>query len=261
MRNLYFDINQFSENQAYLELKRYGFIIFRNLFNAMEMEVLEHSFKTLKEDIKNKKESQELIISSQKQPYNVLAKSQSSVADIRGDQEEFDNNFIDVFNPHHWLKENFPESEEICKKVNHHLFLSLTKKYSPEMLAKNSNIYFHDGVTNPRTHHIDSVKPYFKIFLAVSDQSDLKCGPFAVIPGSHKQKIKNYLMCQVNSKILRKKGSSATDAIFYRQADLKPLLLLPGEVAFCDQTIVHGAMPAFEGGMRTTFVQTYNSNS
>ena len=96
-------------------------------------------------------------------------------------------------------------AQKICQKLNNEQFLLLAKKYSIAMTAKNTNVYFHDGVTNPRVHHIDSVKPYFKIFLAVTDQTDLSCGPFALIPGSHKKKLKNYLMCQFNSKILRKK--------------------------------------------------------
>ena len=74
----------------------------------------------------------------------------------------------------------------------------------------------------------------FKIFLAISDQNHLSCGPFALIPGSHKKKFRNYLMCQFNSKILRKTGSAATDGVFYRKKHLQPLLLLPGEIAFCD---------------------------
>lgn len=253
-------MHSFNEKVAYDSLKKHGFIIIKNFFKDDEINTLSESFKALKKEINSQKESSNLVISQKKQSYDVLAKSKVSVADIRGKQEKFDNNFIDVFNPHHWLKERFPESEKICHKLNNHHFLSLTKKYSTSMSAKNSNIYFHDGVTNPRTHHIDSVKPYFKIFLAISDQSDLSCGPFAVIPGSHKKKIKNYLMCQVNSKFLRKKGSSSTDAIFYKKKNLEPLLLLPGEIAFCDQSIVHGAMPAFDNGKRTTFVQTYNSS-
>jgi|TARA_B110000003_G_scaffold187778_1_gene186649 ectoine hydroxylase-related dioxygenase (phytanoyl-CoA dioxygenase family) len=258
MDNIYFKMDSFNVESAYASLNENGFIIIKNYFQESQIDLLRNTFKKLYQEIHAERESNLLIISKKKQSYDLLAKSRASIADIRGDQAPFDNNFIDVFNPQYWLSANSPESEKICHKLSNEQFLSLAKKYSISMTAKNSNVYFHDGVTNPRVHHIDSIKPYFKIFLAVTDQTNLSCGPFALIPGSHKKKLKNYLMCQFNSKILRKKGSSATDGIFYSKKNLKPILLSPGDIAFCDQSIVHGAMPSFDSGKRITFVQTYN---
>ncbi len=259
MEKIYFDINSFDEDLAYKNLKQDGYIIIRNCFKNDQINFLRNSFEELLHDVHAEKGSEGLVISRKKLPYDVLAESKTSIADIRGDQAAFDNNFIDVFNPQYWLNLKSPDCDQICNKLSDPKFLSIAKKYSLSMLAKNSNVYFHNGVTNPRMHHIDSIKPYFKLFLAISDQSDLSCGPFAVIPGSHKKKFKNYLMCQFNSKILRKKGSSATDGTFYNKKDLVPLLLSPGEIAFCDQSIVHGALPSFNQGKRITFVQTFAS--
>tara|TARA_B100001564_G_C20497071_1_gene604435 strand:+ start:106 stop:882 length:777 start_codon:yes stop_codon:yes gene_type:complete len=258
MKKIDCEMNSFDE-VAYKNLKKDGYVIIKNFFTDEQIDLLRSTFQELLKEVHAKKESDELIISRKKQPYDLLAKSKKSIADIRGDQAAFDNNFIDVFNPQYWLEKNYPESEKICQTLKNNQFLSLAKKYSSSMRSKNSNVYFHDGVTNPRMHHVDSIKPYFKIFLAISDQSHLSCGPFALIPGSHKKKFKNYLMCQFNSKILRKSGSAATDGIFYSKKNLKPLLLLPGEIAFCDQSIVHGAMPSFDNGRRITLVQTFAS--
>ena len=45
----------------------------------------------------------------------------------------------------------------LCSRLKDKKFESITQNFSEKLEARNSNIYFHNGVTNPRIHHIDSV--------------------------------------------------------------------------------------------------------
>mgnify|MGYP001189233722 CR=1 FL=1 len=253
--------DDFSIKRSVRILKKFGFCIFKNFYLDDEISFLEKSFQELNTDIKDAKSSEVLELSYQRKSYDDLASSNKSIADIRGEQNEYDNNFVDVFNPEYWLKNKYPQALNLCSRLKDKKFESITQNFSEKLEARNSNIYFHNGVTNPRIHHIDSLKPYFKAFLAISDQTSYDCGPFSVVPGSHNKKLRNYLMCQFNSKILMKTGSACSDAIFYRKNSLYPLLLSRGDIGFCNQTIVHGAMPSAHNGRRVTYVQTFAETS
>jgi len=164
----------------------------------------------------------------------------------------------DIFNPSYWYQKKSPQSSELIEKLRSGLILKLINSVNSNVYPKNNNLYIHENVKNPRCAHIDSVRDYFKLFLALSDQTNVSCGPFGVIPKTHKRKIKNYLMCQVNNRLKRLKGGRVTDATFYNNQELSPILLELGSIAICNQSIVHGALPAANNGSRLTFVQTYD---
>jgi|TARA_B110001450_G_scaffold239547_1_gene247520 hypothetical protein len=243
------------ESNYLSSLKKNGFVVIESFFSQSECQQLEILSRDLmREGLLG--ESEDLEIDFKDSSYNELAEKNNTILSKRGDIG-YDQNFLDFFNPQFWFSRRNPNIIPIIEKFQNGAVPELLKKIDTKLKPKNMNLYCHEGVSSPRTHHIDSIRNYFKVFLALTDQTDDSCGPFALIPGTHKNKVFNYLMCLFNHRILGKKGGMATDATFYKKSKLKPMHLNIGDLLISNQSCVHGAIPA-TSGKRLTLLQTYD---
>ena len=239
--------------------KSKGFVVIKDIFQKDELEILRQSSNQLERDALSKDLNDPVLKHSFSDvPYHVLASSLKSEVLHRGNDQSYDQGMTDIFNPPYWYARNSPKCLELLARLRSGLILKLINAVNSNASPKNNNLYIHKSVENPRCPHIDSIRDYFKLFLALSDQTSLSCGPFGVIPKTHSKKIKNYLMCQVNKRFYGLKGGRVTDATFYNDQSLTPIFLELGSLAICNQSIVHGALPAATNEGRLTFVQTYD---
>lgn len=241
-----------------LDFKKNGYVIIKNIYDPDEINSLKLVFQNLENIAKSKSgDSETLRHIFSGSNYDDLSNSIFSNVLHRGNVSTYDSGMIDVFNPLTWISQNHPEALLLIERLRSSPITNIVQHVNPRVKPKTSNLYIHENVHNPRCLHVDAVRDYFKIFLALSDQTNLGCGPFSVISGSHRNKIRNYLMCVYNAKI--KRSGNPTDASFYSNHSVKHLLLDIGSIAICNQSIVHGAAAA-EGpmGKRLTFVQTFD---
>ena len=237
-------------------LKKEGYLILKNFINKDECALLNSLSHQLMSESQDGP-SDRLNIDDNQSDYDTLAQSTKTTLSKRG-ANGIDQNFLDFFNPQHWFQNSDSQAAPILKKFSSGLIYNILKEVDSSLRPKNMNLYCHNGVLSPRTHHIDSIRPYFKVFIALSDQTTDDCGPLALIPRTHRNKVFNYLMCLYNSRILGKKNGTVTDVTFYKASRLKPMHLSPGDALISNQSIVHGAIPALGDGRRLTLLQTYD---
>jgi len=238
------------------KLNKDGFVIIKDFLTADDLGLIENLSNELLAS-SSLESSDDINIDEGLSNYDELARSVKTTLSIRGSRG-VDQNLLDFFNPDIWFLKKNKDAAKVIQKISNGLIQEILLSFNKMLKAKNMNLYCHQGVSKPRMHHIDSIRPYFKAFIALSDQTSEDCGPFALIPGSHKRKIFNYFMCLYNSKILHKKNGEVTDATFYSQSLLKPMYLSKGDLLLSNQSLVHGAMPAGKEGKRLTLVQTFD---
>ncbi len=245
---------------AVKSFKDFGYVLIKDVFDESELEILCAATTKLEEEALSKNLNNPLLKHSFNDDvkYEYLANSLHSEVLHRGNDQNYDQGMTDIFNPSYWYARHFPECLELFARLRSGMILDLIQAVNSDAYPKNNNLYIHQNVENPRCAHIDSLRDYFKLFMAFSDQTELSCGPFGVIPKTHSSKVKNYFMCQLNKRFFGFKGGNITDATFYKNQKLSPLFLDRGSIALCNQSIVHGALPAFNNGSRLTFVQTFD---
>lgn len=244
-------------NKIKKDLLKNGYIIINHIYTADEINFLKLAFKDLLIIAKSQSAHDETLRHVfNGTNYDELSNSVFSNALHRGNESNYDQGMIDIFNPLTWLAKNYPLALGLIERLRSPQILEIIQSVDARVRPRTSNFYIHENVQNPRCLHVDALRNYFKVFLALSDQTNASCGPFSVVPGSHINKIRNYLMCLYNSKI--SKHNNPTDASFYSDKHAEQLLLEVGSIAVCNQSIVHGASPAKPGKKRLTFVQTFD---
>ena len=240
------------------ELYRNGYIVLNNFASVRELLLLQQFSDLIEAIVSGKANIDCLDFASEKSGYMELRNSERTIVQLRGKLRTWDIGLTDVFNPHFAAIKRFPELESLFLRLKHDSLVSLMASLNPKIKVRNTNLYVHRGVVRPRVPHIDSIRNYFKGFLAISDHSVDGSGPLGVIPLSHNAKLKNYLMCLYNRRVLSKIGGETTDATFYSRKQLTHLKLKPGDLALCNVSMVHGAMPAAPDGYRSTLVQCFD---
>lgn len=256
-----FEISDLGKTETINSLKKNGYIIISNFFNEFEIskinKVIDRLEKYTHDNIKNESH---IKIASTTLNYSEKSSRNSTLIDIRGKDADHDNGMVDIFNPEIWIKENQPELLHILDFLKSENIKKTISAIDQNLKPQNSNIYIHNSVTKPRCAHVDSNKPFIKIFCALTDHSIPGCGPLLIYPGSHKNKLLNKIMILLN--LIRKTINTSVhvdDAFLYPSKNMIPLLMKPGDIAICNLTLVHSAMPASLNGYRRTFVQTYRS--
>lgn len=240
------------------ELRRDGYTVINNFASEQELILLKEFSDFVEGVIGGRVCSDSLKIVNDTSDYVELRDTNQSTVQLRGESRAWDIGMIDVFNPHIAAMERFPELENLFRRLKTDSLVSLMRSVNPRIEPRNTNLYLHRGVTTPRMPHVDSIRDYFKGFLAISDHSAVGSGPLGVIPQSHQAKLKNYFMCFYNRRVLKKIGGDTTNATFYSKDRLTPLILKPGDLALCNVSMVHGAIPAREAGYRATLVQCFD---
>lgn len=101
-------------------------------------------------------------------------------------RETYDEGMVDIFN----VDELVPHAiagaplEEVVR-------LAGTAE-GAEMRIANINAYVNEDVTNTRSYHMDSNRTQYKAFFYLTDVTELACGPFSYIQGSHKPNLVRY---------------------------------------------------------------------
>jgi hypothetical protein len=106
------------------------------------------------------------------------------------------------------------------------------------------NLYSYTNVATPRAFHRDTMKPRVKCFLPLSPVSDIKQGPYGVVPGSFRSRFGALSEYLVNSVVGSDLGNSAYDATFVSSRSVVPLFVKPGDLYITRQDCVHGDFPA-----------------
>lgn len=241
-------------------LERDGFVVIKQFFDRTEVDRLNAAVDEIEALIRRNEQSDpKLRITEKRLNYGELAASTVTTVDVRGRSAAYDGGMVDVFNPRIWLRERYPDLDPVLDRLQCAALLKLVNAVDSRLRARNTNIYIHNAVTNPRVPHVDANRDFFKIFVALTNHGATGCGPLLVYPGSHRRRLFNRAMCFYNAKFRLINGVlNVDDATFYDSRNMIPLLMEPGDMALCNQSIVHSAMPASPTGYRRTFVQVFD---
>jgi hypothetical protein len=256
-----FSVDELQESPEVADhLARDGFVVIKQFFGQGEVERLNAAVNEIEELIKRPDQADPALkVVEKRLNYAQLAASTVTSVDVRGRGAAYDGGMVDVFNPRLWLKERHPELDAVLDRLKSAVLLNLVQGVDHRLQPRNTNIYIHNAVTNPRVAHVDANRDFFKIFLALTNHGAQGCGPLLVYPGSHRRRMFNRAMCFYNSKLRLVNGVlNVDDASFYDARNMVPLLMEPGDMALCNQSIVHSAMPASPTGYRRTFVQVFD---
>jgi hypothetical protein len=237
-----------------------GFVLVRQFFTSDEVDRLNDAVSEIELLIDDRAlRDPALRVVQERLDYSQLAASDVTSVDVRGRAAAYDGGMVDIFNPRIWLKRRHPELEPVLDRLQSGAILRLVQKIEPRMQPRHTNIYIHNAVTKPRVAHVDANRDFFKIFVALTDHNAKGCGPLLVYPGSHRNRLLNKIMCFYNAKLRPVNGVlNVDDASFYDSRKMVPLLMQPGDIALCNQSIVHSARPAADNGYRRTFVQVFD---
>ena len=252
------ELNESPEVERYLA--RHGFVLVRQFFQPDEVRSLNDAVSEIETLMRNRdKVDSALRIEDKRLNYAQLAASTVTSVDVRGRSAAYDGGMVDVFNPRIWLNERHPELNPVLDRLQSPAILRLVQGVDRRLQPRHTNIYIHNAVTNPRVAHVDANRDFFKIFAALTDHGIEGCGPLLVYPGSHRKRLLNRAMCFYNAKFRFMNGVlNVDDATFYDVRKMVPLLMQPGDMALCNQSIVHSARPAKTDGYRRTFVQVFD---
>jgi hypothetical protein len=252
------DLQRIGELRCHL-LKQ-GYVWIKAFFTPEEVRLLNAAIDEIERRIREgASDDTDLRIARTRQNYAQLSGSSVTMVDIRGQEANYDGGMIDIFKPRVWLSKHYPCLDGILDRLKAPALAGLIASVDCKLQPCHSNIYIHNEVRNPRVPHVDANRDFFKIFSALTDHGAPGAGPLLVYPGSHRRRLLNRAMCFYNARFKKLSGAlNVDDATFYDRRKMVPLLMKPGDIALCNQSIVHSAMPALPGGYRRTFVQVFD---
>lgn len=115
------------------------------------------------------------------------------------------------------------------------------------------NLLRNDSVTATRGLHIDNLTGSYKLFLYLSDVTSLEDGPYAYVPGSHRESTLLRREARLNSLC----GRADSDAHSFEGHEI-PLLVEKGTAILSCQSGVHRGLPQREGASRTVLVAKFD---
>ena len=183
--------------------------------------------------------------------------------------QELDNPFINIRS----IKPGVPDAG----KIDIFSFEKLAKSFSMDNLLKcydatnrkeivefieelsgykmvQPNLYYDGGVTSPRGPHLDNNLEQYKLFIYLTDVTDVKNGPYCYVPGSHKNRSwmsKERFINSIN-------GFSSTEVSSFPFEGYTKMLAKAGTAIISCQSGIHGGWPQGEDGRRALIVSNYN---
>jgi hypothetical protein len=168
-----------------------------------------------------------------------------------------DLGMVDIFNPENYPGTSSEELESFSALKNRIEHLIQNQLTFHELRYRWSNLYQYESCITPRPLHIDTLKPQIKAFVALSDVSDLRYGPYSYIPKSHNNQLLNRLSLYLNHFFTSDLGDDVTDSCLYSSAQSIQIFASKGDLILSRNDGVHGDMPASPGFKKSAFVFSY----
>ena len=256
-----FIINIASKNavqQAVNRLDKDGVFIIPNFINEIESETLCTEIENVVELYKKKLgdninfEDETALIQTKRdrnlfKNYNDYANYPRPILNLR---TGVDNGMLDIFNIDNLLKNKI--SKGLFKKIREDLFLNEFLKSLPKSLKmSNINSYVNTGITKTRGFHVDSYSNQIKLFIYLTDVTDLSYGPYTFVRGSHIDNPYRLINGQLSEKL---KIKTETPIVSYNE--IYPILGKKGTLVISDQSGFHRGFPQSEKGFRRTLTIT-----
>lgn len=240
----------FSKLNAAKVLESNGIVVLKNFFqDRIQMESVKKILNDLADDF-----IPENSTAGKKASYSLLAKMDKPHVTVRG-LRDYDSGMIDIFRIEtsgETIVNNFYSllSSDTVREIINSAF---SKEFKPE----NLNAYINKGVRDTRDFHVDSYKESIKVFLYLTDVSDLSNGPYSYVLGSHKDKT----LQGINRKLAMQAGNPSDTTSFIFNSELAvPILGQAGSLVISDQQGVHRGFPQEDDQCeRVALVLRFNS--
>lgn len=189
--------------------------------------------------------------------YAELANANKTIVDIRGGFRSWDSGMIDIFNPHYLL----PEFKKLLHFIeNLKIENLLASLHSGKWKIQNTNIYVNRGVQNTRGMHVDNYGfNSYKVFVYLTDVSNLGDGPYCYSLGSNK---KDGLFEYFNRELSLSLTGVSTDVfLFNPNSRAVPVFGTAGSIVISNQSGAHQGYPQAKNGYRIVAVFHYSKES
>lgn len=177
---------------------------------------------------------------------------------IRQEYLGVDYNMIDITNP---LNLDVIEAKvkDVFEAIESRIVNKIREFLDSNSLSKRwMNYYNYDSVCWPRALHVDTNYCQVKVFVPTVDILDLRQGPLAYIPGSHKLQLLHRLNQAYNKICGSDLGNDNYDSTFFSSCMALPLFLKAGDILLAVQSGVHGDLPAQAGFSKNFFVWAFH---
>ncbi|MDA9283133.1 hypothetical protein N9P77_01745 [Amylibacter sp.] len=123
--------------------------------------------------------------SNQEKSYDYYTSRNKTVVNLRGRTSRVDEGMIDIFNPEFYFDIFRVLKAEVQKLKVEDI---LTEINNEQYELKNCNIYINKSVTHTRGMHVDDyTNSSYKLFVYLTDVTDLKFGPYSYLTKSHRR--------------------------------------------------------------------------
>lgn len=251
-----FIINTSSKNavqQAVYRLDKDGIFIIPNFINEIESDTLcteiEKVVESYKQKLSDKINYEDEAALIQTKPDKSKFKKYEDYANypkpILKLRTGADNGMLDIFNIDNLLRDKL---SSLFNKIREDLFLNEFLKSLPKSLKmQNINSYVNSGITKTRGFHVDSYKNQIKIFIYLTDVTELNQGPYTFVKGSHKENPYRSINGQLSEGLKIK-----TETPIVNMKDIYPILAKKGTLVISDQSGFHRGFPQSKVGFRRT---------
>ena len=172
-----------------------------------------------------------------------------------------DYGMIDIFNPINknlFSKNQFEEYDLIQNKILNQLDNCL-KKFNLSLRWK--NFYLYKDICWPRPLHVDTNYIQIKVFLPCADVLDLRQGPYAYVPCSHKWQYLHRLNQKYNQFFYSDLGIDNYDSTFFSSSLAIPLFANKRSIIITMQNGIHGDLVAETGYGKNIFVWAFHPSN
>jgi hypothetical protein len=173
-----------------------------------------------------------------------------------------DSGITDIFNPHALFSSTtsiYTLLTDIEREVTSFVY-GLDEIARLNIALRWSNYYQYRDCCTPRPLHVDTLYPQVKAFLYLTDIFDIRQGPYAFIPSSHRQKLVHRLSINLNQVRKSDIGDNPYDSTLYSSTCAIPLFASSGDLILTRQDAVHGDLPAMLPFDRDILVFSFQPN-
>ena len=164
-----------------------------------------------------------------------------------------DFGFVELRNPN-----------ELPKKSNYFVDLFVIESYLKSLginvLPDYISLYIYENINLPRRLHHDTSFDSFKIFIAVTDISDITYGPYVYVKGSHRNIL--YKISDFISLLgIRRTGGDAFDSAWINWKNISYPYIDRGQVIISNQKGIHGDLPSSKGKSKILLALCFNKKN
>ena len=161
-----------------------------------------------------------------------------------------DYGFIELLNP-----DELPENSKYF--INSDFIKSYLRGIGINFKPNYISYYIYDNINLPRRLHHDTSFDSFKIFIALTNITDITCGPYVFVKRSHKDYLYK-ISDLISSSKIRRTGGDGYDAAWIKWDNIIYPYLNRGEVIITNQKGIHGDLPASKGKSKNLLAICFN---